>query len=339
MTLRRSTRRFDRSLREGEQAPTILLTDDDVAILRHVYRHRLLDSDSIYRLLPHRAQQQISRRLNLLFRNHYLGRPPRQIELFPPGQGSRPLIYGLDREGAKVLHERYGLRVKPYHWLQKNNSISRSNIAHTVSTAKFMVALEVSISNSGIARFIHFDELLAEYAPPLTKKRPLPDQWQVDINWKGYKGKEGTRPDRIFGIEYTQLPAGKNRSFFYFENDEGTETIEPTLDPRSLVAFFRKSSILRKQVIYSFSHITRAHERHLGFPVAPRVLTLTTSPKRTAAMQESFKRHFRQQPLIIQPGLFLHMDRAKWESAGDALISQAWYDGENRATHIDDRRA
>jgi hypothetical protein len=334
---RKTTRRFERQSGDGKPPPSIILTPDDEAILWHVYRHRLLDSESICRLFPHRSPQHFSRRLNLLFRNHYLGRPPRQLELFPPGEGSNPLIYGLDREGARHLKDHSGIRISPYHWLQKNREISRTNIAHTVSTAKFMVALEVSIRESKRARLIHFDELLAEYAPSSTRQKPLPERWQVDINWKGHRGKEGTQPDYIFGIEYLNLPKGKNRSMFFLENDEGTETIEPTIDLRKLATFFRKSSILRKFVIYSFSHVNRAHEKHFGYPVAPRVLTLTTSPARVSAMQDTFRRHFRQQPLVVQPGLFLFTDRSKYEAVGNSLLSITWHDGENRPVHIDDR--
>lgn len=337
MTETSRTRRFDRSTSNGEAPQNIILTEDDIGLLLHVYRHRLVDSEALYRLFPKRSRQQLSRRLNLLFRNHYLGRPPKQIELFPQGSGSNHLVYGLDREGAKFLHEKFEIRMQPYHWLQKNNEISRSNIAHTVSTADFMTSLEISVRETGKAKLIHFDELLAEYAPPATRKRPIPERWQTDVNWKGHHSKEGTQPDRIFAIEYTNLPTGKNRSFFYFENDTGTETIEPTIEPRQMGAFFRKSSILRKFVVYSFSHQNRAHEKHFGWPVAARVLLLTSSEKRVEAMQQAFKRHFSERPLLIPPGLFLFADKSKLPTTQNLLISAEWQDAEARVRYIDDR--
>lgn len=337
MIERKSARRFVRTQINGEVVSNIVLTEDDIALLWHVYRHRLIDSDAIYRLFPTRSQQQLSRRLNLLFRNHYLGRPPHQVELYPPGSGSNHLIYGLDREGAKFLNERFGIRVQPYHWLQKNREISRSNIAHTVSTANFMTDLEISVRSSGNSRIVHFDELLTEYAPQLTRKRPIPERWQIDVNWKGHRGKEGTRPDRIFAIEYANLPKGKNRSFFYFENDEGTETIEPTIETRQVGAFFRKSSILRKFVVYSFSHLTRSHEIHFGWPVAARVLIVTTSVNRIEAMQATFKRHFSERPLLVPPGLFLFADKSTVQLNKEFLLAAPWIDGDGKVRHIDDR--
>ncbi len=337
MQQRRASKRFDRSTPEGVTSPNIRLTEDDIQVLWHVYRHRLIDSKCLYRLFPGRSKQQLSRRLNLLFRNHYLGRPERQVELFPPGEGSNHLIYGLDREAAKLLKEAFGARVGPYHWLQKNREITRTNIAHTVSTSNFMAQLEQSVRASGRARIVHFDELLNTFAPGGTKKRPIPEQWQVDVSWRGHRGREGTRPDRIFALEYFNLPKGKNLSFFYFENDEGTETIEPTVDQRQLTAFFRKSSILRKFVIYSYSHLSRAHEDHFGFPVAPRILTLTTSPARVVAMQDAFARHFREQPLNVQPGLFLFLDRSTLEKSEQGVFSATWLDGVKRPMQIDDR--
>ena len=333
----RRSRRFDRSPADGKTVPQIRLTETDIAILQHVYRHRLLSSDAIYRLFPNRSQQQLSRRLHALFLNHYLGRPPRQVELFPPGEGSSPLIYGLDREGAKLLKAQFGLRVQPYHWLQKNNELSRTNIAHTVSTASFMADLHAAVERSGKARIIHLDEIIDQLAPERTKKLPIPERWQVTVDWKGYRGREGTRPDFIFGIEYRNQPEGKNRSFFYLEMDEGTETIEPTIDERQPHLFFRKSSILRKYVVYASSHLTRAHEQHFGLPVAARVLVVTPSPKRIQAMQEVFTRHCRERPLLVPPGLFLFADRLGLGGGAEGLFSRPWLDAEGKERFIDDR--
>lgn len=333
---RRATRRFERSHAPDNTTANLRLTGDDVSILLHVYRHRLLDSKCIYELLPTRSAQQLSRRLNLLFRHHYLGRPPRQIELFPPGEGSHHLVYGLDREGVKILKERFGIRASPYHWLQKNRELSRTNIAHTAATSRFLTRLEVVVRRSGKARLVHLDEILSDYASEAAKSRPIPERWQVDINWNGYRGREGTRPDRIFGIEYLNLPKSNNRSFFYLELDEGNETIEPTIEERHMQSFFRKSSILRKFLVYAFSHLTRAHEAHFGLPVAARVLIVTTSKSRIEAMQETFLRHFRTRPLVVSPGLFLFAEQAACESADD-LLAMPWHDAQGKHQFIDDR--
>lgn len=333
---RRSTRRFQRSNTPDDTTANVRLTEDDVSILLHVYRHRLLDSECVHSLFPGRSEQQLSRRLNLLFRHHYLGRPPRQIELFPPGDGSHHIVYGIDREGAKLLREQFGLRVSPYHWLQKNREITRTNIAHTAATSRFLTKLEVAARRSGRARILHLDEILTDYPSGSAKNRPIPERWQVDINWNGYRGKEGTRPDRIIGIEYANLPKANNRSFFYVEIDEGSETIEPTIDPRRIAGFFQKSSILRKFLVYSFSHLNRTHEAHFGLPVAVRVLIVTTTQKRIEAMCETFLRYFRTRPLVVPPGLFLFADRERYEKSID-LLAMPWTDAEGKQRHIDDR--
>lgn len=330
-------RRFERNAADKAITPNIALTEDDVAILRLIHQHRLIDSHAIYRLFPLRSQQTLSRRLHVLFRRHYIGRPPKQIELLQPGTGSNHIVYGLDREGARLLNERFGMNVKPYHWLQKNNSITRSNIAHTVSTTDFLVNLEVSARASKRARIIHLDELLSEYAPQSTRNATIPDRWSVDLNWLSHRGKEGTQPDRVFALEYFNLPVGKNRSFFYLEIDEGTETIEPGTEPRQLPGFFRKSSILRKFVVYSFSHLARSHEQHFGFPKPARILFLTTTSARVESMENTFRKHFSKQPLIVQPGLFLFADRNQVATAGLELLSMQWRNGAGKFTHIDDR--
>ena len=320
---------------DDRDPPSIRLTDDDTAILWHVFRNRLIDSDSIYRLFPNRSKQQLSRRLNALFRAHYIGRPRRQIELFPPGEGSNHLVYGLDREGARLLSEEHGAAINRYHWLQKNNELTRTNIAHTLATTHFMVDLEIAAREHGRIRVIPFDELLATFAPSRTRALPLPERIRVSVNWNGHEGDEGTIPDRIFGLEYLALPKGQNRSVFFLEIDEGNETVVPGEGQQKSASFFRRSSILRKFLIYALAYRARIHESHFGFAAAPRILTVTTSKVRVESMQRAYREHLAPQPLAIKPGLFLFLTR----SNGEPLSMQTdWQNGAGHIARLDGHR-
>lgn len=321
---------------DDDPLPPFRLTEDDITILWHVYRNRLIDSQSIYRLFAHRSEQQLSRRLNALFRHHYIGRPTRQIELVTPGSGSEHLVYGLDREGARLLAERFGVRINHYHWLQKNAELTRTNIGHTLSTTRFMINLEVSARKHGRVRVIPFDELLATYAPSHTKRLPRPGYVRAGVNWNGHSGEEGTIPDRIFGLEYLDRPVESRKVFFYLEIDEGFETVEPSGEQQKAPSFFRRSSILRKFIVYAFAYRARFHEKHFGFFAPPRMMVVTTSPDRIATMQAAYIRHIAPQPLGLQPGMALFAHGRGIEDA-QSLLEMPWRSATGRETWIDGR--
>jgi hypothetical protein len=339
MTERKPTLpRFRRTSDQAENARQgFRLTEDDIAILWHVYRNRLIDSDDIYRLLPHRSKQQLSRRLNAMFRDRFLGRPPEQLRLVEPGTGSRHIVYGLDKEGARILRDRFGTRVPIYHWVQKNNEIGKRNIAHTLSTTRFMVDLELAARKRSDIRIIPFDELLQHHAPARTREKHEPDRWRAPVNWKGQSGEEGTQPDQIFALEYLHKPHGQNRVYFYLEIDQGNETVTPGEKQQCSRAFFRSSSILRKMVVYGFSHREKLHERLFGFTAAPRVLTVTTSKVRAASMREAYVNHIQPKPLMVQPGLFLFASRDELSGKSRDPLSIAWLNGLGKPVHIDGR--
>ena len=336
---RASTPRFRRESKDGEVIvpPPFRLTPDDTEIFLHVYRNRLIDSASIYRLFPHRSEQRLSRRLKALFLAHYLGRPPRQIELYRPGGGSEHFVYGLDREGARVLRGILQMDIPIYHWLQKNTEIKKTNIDHTLGVTRFMVNLELAARKRQNIRLIRFDEIITKLVPERTRNRRDPDRWQAPINWNGHEGKEGTRPDQIFGIEYLDRPEGKNRAFFFFGQDEGSETIEPGERQRKSRQFFRSSSFLRKMIVYAFSHHERMHERHFGFAATPRILTVTTTPERAANMRRLYDTYLKAKPLETKPGLFLFASVAEVEAHGEDILAMPWTNCAGQQVFLDGR--
>src|SRR6266699_2407999 len=121
---------YPRFRREGE-APPVELTDDDVAILRHVFRHRFVRADDLYRLFPERSPDRLSRRLTLLYRNHYIDRPIAQIDRFRAG-GSQALVYGLDTAGARYLKAKFGASIGATDWKARNRTYKRENLDHTL---------------------------------------------------------------------------------------------------------------------------------------------------------------------------------------------------------------
>ena len=89
--------------RYAERYGNFTLTGRDLEILETVYMYRYLEARHIRVLVPGSGQQ-ITRRLQGLFHNRYLGRflPPQRMR--PDLEQGSPLIaYGLDLVGARAL--------------------------------------------------------------------------------------------------------------------------------------------------------------------------------------------------------------------------------------------
>src|SRR5665213_2642477 len=114
--------RLPRFKRAATVAP-IQLTERDRAIIRLVHRHRFLRSHQIVALLGG-SEQQIVRRLQLLFHHGYLERPRAQIQYYECG-GSHAIAYGLGNKGGALLRREFGIAVDADSWSEKNHSIGR----------------------------------------------------------------------------------------------------------------------------------------------------------------------------------------------------------------------
>jgi hypothetical protein len=89
---------------ERVPGPTpLIITPRDQRILRHVRRHRFLNSEQILRLIGG-SRAAVLRRLHLLFHHGYLDRPKAQIRHFEP-KLNRPLVYALAKKGTRHLYD------------------------------------------------------------------------------------------------------------------------------------------------------------------------------------------------------------------------------------------
>jgi len=151
--------------REGA-VPRVELTDDDAEILRHVYRHRFIRADDLYRLFSDRSADRLSRRLTALYRAGFLDRPIAQIDRFKQG-GSQSVVYGLDTAGARYLKETLGVPIGSADWKSRNRSYTRESLDHTLAVTHFLVDLEVACRARPDVSLIRFEDILAN-APEAT---------------------------------------------------------------------------------------------------------------------------------------------------------------------------
>src|SRR5258708_2434392 len=94
--------RLPRFKRVSPVAP-IQLTERERDIIRLVHRHRFLRSRQIVSLMGG-SEQQVVRRLQILFHHGYLERPRAQIQYYERG-GSRAIAYGLGSKGGVLLRQ------------------------------------------------------------------------------------------------------------------------------------------------------------------------------------------------------------------------------------------
>ncbi|HEU6448904.1 MAG TPA: replication-relaxation family protein [Verrucomicrobiae bacterium] len=228
---------------------SIELTERDKEILRLVHRHRFLRSSNVVSLLGG-SEQQISRRLKLLYHHGYLERPRSQLNYFHTG-GSRRMVYGLGNKAATVLK----LDVRAG---EKNQSAGRIFMNHALLVSDIMVAIELACRRNSQVKLIYDEEL------------KILAKWKVKV--------DGMRlsaiPDRIFALEYGN---GK-RVHFFLEADRGTM---PAIRKN-----FSQTSFYRKLIAYAATWTQNLHRSHLGIDRF-RVLTVTTNAKRIRSLADA----------------------------------------------------
>ena len=87
--------------RRVAEPPPIRLTGRDLDVLGQVRKHRFLRSTHLAQLIGG-SQQQLLRRLQRLYHQGHLDRPRAQLDYFHQ-TGSKPIVYGLGRKGARLM--------------------------------------------------------------------------------------------------------------------------------------------------------------------------------------------------------------------------------------------
>ena len=247
--------RFQRS----NDAPPIHLTERDLAIIRHVHKHRFLRSTHVRKLVGG-SSDVVLRRLQLLFQHGYLDRPRAQIDYYR--RGSQPITYGLGHKGARELAQHFGIEPGKVDWTDKNRSINRLYLEHTLAVADVMVAIELACRDKAHARLIAVDEFA-------TAK----EQWNVTVRHRGKSEKLGVIPDKVFALEFPNEP--HKTALVFLEADRATmPVVRPGL---------KQTSFFRKMLAYHESWQQKLHASLFGHQRC-LVLTVTTSSPRVGTL-------------------------------------------------------
>ena len=236
--------------------PPLRLTEDDLAILKHVGEHRFLRSTHLVQLIG-RSHDKIIRRLAALYHNGYLDRPPAQLDFFTRG-GSAPLIHALGNKGA-IFSEVTGI-----DWTDKNRDVKRPYIEHALMVADFMVALECALRAYPRIKLIRAQDIMRS-------------SWTMTATVPGDATELAVTPDKVFGLDFIDIG---RRNYFVLEADRSTMPIErPSLS---------QSSFKKKLLTYHHGHEAKHHAELWGIP-GFRVLTITKSEERVTSMIAAVK--------------------------------------------------
>jgi hypothetical protein len=197
--------------------PAFRLTDDDVAIIRLLARHRFLRSTHIAALVG-RSLDRTNDRLARLFHAAYLDRPRAQLDHY--STGSAPIAYAIADRGARLLIERDGIDIAHVEWSRKNREAGHPFIQHQLEVMDFYVMLQLGVRRHADVRVIHPDELVGTF-PNQSFVERNPFALRTHITHRGRRHEIGIVPDLVFGLKFSD----SSRRCFMVEIDRGTMPI------------------------------------------------------------------------------------------------------------------
>jgi hypothetical protein len=168
------------------------------------------------------------------------------------------MVYALGRRGAEVLVER-GYLKDVGDWRKKNQSLQDRYIAHQTMITNFRIAITLATRERSDLRLVFFKP----------EGLTLRDRVTVAIDHR--RQTLSISPDGFLGLQFPELPEGRNRAFFFLEADRSTMTRERFVE--KLLGYWEW---------YSQGGHTRKHGIR-NF----RVLTVTKSEERMASLLQA----------------------------------------------------
>jgi hypothetical protein len=164
------------------------------------------------------------------------------------------MVYALGRRGAEVLVER-GLLKDIGDWRKKNQGLQDRYIAHQIMVTNFRIELSLATRERSDVRLLFFH------------REGLALRDRVTVAGNGRWRSLPINPDGFFGLQFPELPEGRNRAFFFLEADRSTMTRKRFL--QKLVGYwewFRQGGHTRKHGIRAFRvlTVTKSEERMAG---------------------------------------------------------------------------
>ena len=195
------------------------VTARDITLLQNIARFRLASGAQLARL-DGGSGQNVSRALSSLFENGYVERPVAQVASRLLHNGSRPVIYGLTRKGARLLRDHgHDVQRRLLDGIDKERGAGWRFVEHTVSITEFFVQLETALRSRQDVRILDRDEIV-EDARSSTRERK--SRIEATIRLDGALRKNAVIPDALFGLRFND----EEESYFALEIDRGEMPVE-----------------------------------------------------------------------------------------------------------------
>jgi len=222
--------------------PPLVLQERDLSFVHAAADYRLLSTPQYLLLFPE-SRDAVYRRLQLLFHHGYLDRLR--------GDPTAPIVYALGMRGAEVLVEQGHLK-DIGEWRKNNQDLRDGYIGHQAMIANFRIALSLATRERADVRLLFF------------KPESLALRDRVSVPHNGRTQTIPINPDGFFGLQFPELPDGRNRAFFFLEADRSTMTRERFV--KKLLGYwewFRLGGHTRKHNIRAFRvlTVTKSEER------------------------------------------------------------------------------
>ncbi|MFN0217371.1 MAG: replication-relaxation family protein [Hyphomicrobium sp.] len=266
------------------------------------------------------AFQQVLRRLFLLSSHHFLDLPPHQVMQLA---AFAPFVYGLGREGARLLAE-LGDPIDPrLQWTTKNSRATSVFLLHTLETTEVMLSFDQACRSRTDVRLIDQPNLLPHFP---TKTRDLDDPFRLRVTiQRDFKNVPlNVIPDRLFSFAYPD----NTGHHFALEIDRGTMDVGHRSKRLRLVG---KSTFKRKLIAYFEAWKQERHREQWGFR-GFRVLTCAPSETRVHNMIEAQ----RQVTNDTARGLFLYTTPRRL--ADEGAFGPVWMSSETDGVSLLDRK-
>jgi hypothetical protein len=231
------------------------MTDRDLAILELVHRYRYLEARHV-RALVGGSGQQLTRRLQGLFHNEYLGRYARRERMRLDLDPGAPLIaYGLETMGARALERRRdasglhgpaGAAHEPVRWKKEYTRRTEWFLEHHLMVSNFRCVLELAVRGLQDTELVTWNQ-----GKGIWFKITIPG--------------EGRRVVPLAPDAYFVLRHGGQLRHFFLEADAGTEEHRRITD--KFVAYwihvgtFRPTTAVEERPRIAVLFVTRGRRR------------------------------------------------------------------------------